>query len=394
MRVLFFHETTSPSGGGANRHVHDILPKLRQRGISVALVHCRDTPSRFSGTGYIFDELKEVRPLSQKGTSRLHAILDDFRPDLVQIHRSSNFFIDPLIEKISPVFRFIHYHFPYCSGGKMTWKFPLSACHQAHGNSCLLSHFLRGCGSANPLLNLWRHKKTTEFLGVLRNLTALQTMSEEIVNNLIRNGIEKEKIHLLPAPAPAPTHRPHAKPATGRRSVLHVGGMTSRKGIWVAIRTLRALPDDCDLVLAGDGNELSSVESHIRRRGLGDRVRIYPAPSPEEWGLLYHQADLVILPCLWNEPTGLAAMRATAYAKPIIAFCTNGIKDWLKDGINGTLIPMEKRNLFPSKVGEMMRNPAELRKMGDNARKLWQENHRMDSHIDALLHCYQSVLEK
>lgn len=394
MKFLFLHESALPTGSGTSLYVHAILPKLRQRGHEVALVHCRNSETRFQGTGYIFDELHDARPLSHKSAARLQAILDDFNPDLVQIHQTSNFYLDSTIRKTAPVFRFIHHHRSYCSGGSMTWQFPLSPCQKAHGNGCLARHFFRGCGNLNPFLNFWRYKKTDAFLQSLRSATTLQTMSGEIVQNLLRNGISKENIYLLPTPVPAPSHRLLNQPDIRRRTVLHVGGMTSKKGIWVAIRTLRALPDDCDLVLAGEGNEHARVEEHIRRRGLGDRVRIYPSPSPEEWCQLYHQADLVILPCLWNEPIGLVAMRAMAYAKPVAAYFTGGISDWLQDGINGRLVALENKNLFPAVIGDLMRNPGELRKMGDNARKLWQEKHRMDSHIDALLSCYQSVLAK
>lgn len=394
MKILFFHSTSASTGGGANPYVFDILPRLRQAGHEVALVHARDSNSYFRGTGYIFDELKVVRSLTPKAKARLNAIIDDFRPDIVQCHHVPNFYVDEHLHSVVPVVRFIHDHKAYCSGENMTWRLPLQNCHKAHGQACLLRHYVCRCGSRNPLQNFLRYQRVEGFLKALRSSAHLQVLTEEMRRNLVINGIEMSKIQVLPSPVPSPIGRPSSATSNGRRMVLHVGGLLSKKGIWVAIRTLRAFPADCDLVFAGSGAESSAMEDHIKNRGLGDRVRVFSELSPEEWGQLYHQASLVIMPCLWNEPLGLVALRAMAYGKPVVAYRNGGLTEWVEDGVNGILVSLEKRNQFQEKVGALLRAPEELRRMGENARRLWQEKHRMGSHLDALLAGYQSLIKK
>jgi glycosyltransferase involved in cell wall biosynthesis len=391
MRILFFHLTPAPTGGSANQYVFDILPRIREAGHAIALVHARDTPSQFRGTGYIYDELKEPRPVDKKAAARLRAIVEDFAPDLIQFHHVPNYFLDGMLQHEFPLVRFVHTHTPYCSGQTMTWRLPLRACAKAHGRACLVRHVFRGCGALNPMENWMRYQGVSQFLGALRKCAAVQTLTQSVQENLVRNGVPEERIQLLPTPVPPPLGKAPERGTSKRRVVLHVGGLISRKGIWVAIRTLRALPSDCDLVFAGGGPDHAVIERHIKSRGLGDRVRVFAQPSLEEWGTLYGQADLVILPCLWNEPLGLPAIRAMAYGKPVVAYRTGGLPDWLVDGENGVLVPLEKRNEFQNAVAHLLNHPEELARLGKQAQKMWAENHRMEAHLAALLEGYEKV---
>lgn len=395
MRILFFHEQATSLGGGASQYVMDVLPRLRSLGHEVALVHCRGQEDRFSGTGYIFNEIKQTTRPSEKTRVRLEAILDDFRPDVVQFHRVDNPGLDSLMRERAPVLRFVHQHRSYCSGGQMTWRFPYRSCTRPHSPACLVRHLLNGCGSSNPIENALRFRRVTDLLVALREASLVQTLTNEVRLNLLRNGVSAERIQLLPAPVPAPEARSAAVVSPDRRRlVLHVGGLLSRKGIWIAIRTLRALPEDCDLIFLGSGAEHDNLKQHIKRRGLDRRVRIYPDPQPADWSRFYAQAELVLAPCIWNEPLALPALRASAYGKPVVAFATGGLLDWIEDGHNGLLVAPHRRRDFPQVVGELLRDEARLRRLGDNARRRWQERHRMELHLEALVAGYNRAQEE
>jgi glycosyltransferase involved in cell wall biosynthesis len=224
----------------------------------------------------------------------------------------------------------------------------------------------------------------------------VQTLTNEVRDNLLRNGVSADRLQLLPAPVPPPEA---GIPATAvkpdsRRLILHVGGLLSRKGIWIAIRTLRAMPEDCDLVFLGSGEERDKLEYHIKQRGLDRRVRIYPDPQPADWSRFYAEADLVLAPCIWNEPLALPALRASAYGTPVVAFATGGLLDWIEDGFNGRLVDPSRRREFPQVVGALLRDPETLSQLGENARRRWQERHRMELHLEALVEGYTRVQEE
>jgi glycosyltransferase involved in cell wall biosynthesis len=251
-------------------------------------------------------------------------------------------------------------------------------------------HLTRGCGSWNPVLNYVRYRAVGRNLAALRRLPALQVMSGSVRGQLIANGIPEDRITILPPYAPPPTGARH-EGYTSVRTVLHVGGILGQKGVWMVVRMIRELPKDVQIVFAGGGAERELLESHVRRRGLGDRVRIVGEATPEQWSLLYREATLVIMPVLWNEPLGLEGLGAMAYGKPVVAFDSEGIREWLSDGETGICVPFGGRRAFREAVGGLLEDRDRLHGMGRRAREVWQSKFRPENHLNALVAHYEKV---
>jgi glycosyltransferase involved in cell wall biosynthesis len=83
-----------------------------------------------------------------------------------------------------------------------------------------------------------------------------------------------------------------------------------------------------------------------------------------------------------------------AYGKPVVAYKTGGLPDWLIDGENGVLVPLSRRNEFQNAVARLLNDPAELARLGRQAQKIWAERHRMEAHLQALLEGYEKVRER
>ena len=389
MRILFFNRAAVPLGGGMNRLAVDTARRLRSAGHEVAMVHAREG-GQFDGTGYIYDDLdRRLMPRDRKAL-RLEAILEDFAPDVIQLHGVANTLLDGWLAARRPTVRFVHNHDSYCSGSRLTLQRPLQACTRAHGRGCCVSHILRGCASVNPGVNLMRYRSVSRSLAALRVVHGVQVMSGTLRRQLEVNGIPAGNIVQLPPFAPAPFGSPAGSPASVR-SILHVGGLLGHKGMWLLVRMLRELPRDVQLVFAGGGREKDMLEAHVRRRRLGDRVRIVGEPTPAQWALLYREASLVVMPVLWNEPLGLDGLAAMAYGKPVVAFDTGGISEWLIDGKNGILVPFGQRDVFRDTVCGLLGDRARLQTLGRGARHAWEQNFRPERHISALLEFYEKV---
>lgn len=389
MRILFFHRSAVPKGGGMNRLVVDTIRRLRSAGHEVALVHARGS-GKLEGTGYIYDDLdRRLRP-GDRDALRLEAVLEDFAPDVIQLHGVGNTLLDGWLAARKPTVRFVHNHDFYCSGRRLTLQRPAAPCRRAHGRGCCASHLLRGCGSWNPALNWVRYKAVGRSLGALSSLHGLQVMSGTVRRQLVLNGVPEEKIVSLPPYAPVPPPTRHGE-MSSLRTILHVGGLLGQKGVWMVVRMAGELPRDVQLVLAGGGEEREMLEAHVRRRALGSRVRIVGEPTPEQWSLLYREADLVVMPVRWNEPLGLEGLGAMAYGKPVVAFDTEGIREWLTDGETGVIIPFAARREFQAAVLGLLGDPARLRAMGQRAREAARAKFPPERHLGALLAFYDKV---
>jgi glycosyltransferase involved in cell wall biosynthesis len=390
MRILFFNRSALPIGGGMNRLAIDTARRLRRAGHEVALVHSREG-GQFDGTGYIYDDLDyRLMPRDEKAT-RLEAIIEDFSPDVIQLHGVGNTLLDGWLAARKPTVRFVHNHNFYCSGRMLTLQRPAEPCRKAHGRACCFSHVLRGCGSANPAANFMRYRAVDRSLRALRSLHGLQVMSESVARQLEANGVPPEKVVRLPLYAPV-WPAADAAPSSSLRTILHVGGLLGHKGVWMVVRMLRDLPGDVQLVLAGGGKDKEVIEEHVRRRGLGARVRIVGEPTPEQWSFLYRESTLVVMPVLWNEPLGLEGLAAMSHGKPVVAFGTEGIRQWLRHGETGVCVDFGDRAGFRVAVRELIDDRARLRDLGRKAREIWRENFSPQRHIGALLEHYDRVI--
>ena len=389
MRLLFFNRSAVPLGGGMNRLVIDTARRLRSAGHEVALVHARNG-GQFDGTGYIYDDLDFRILPSDANALRLEAILEDFSPDVIQLHGVGNTLLDGWLSARAPTVRFVHNHIFYCSGQRLTLDRPQEPCKRVHGRGCCAMHVVRGCGSLNPVVNFLRYRSVGRSLQALGSVHGLQVLSASLRRQLIANGLPEDRVMQLPPYSPPPTaaDRDAVSP---HRSILHVGGLLGHKGVWMVVRMLRDLPPDVQLIFAGGGREIAILESHVRRRGLGNRVRIVGEPTPEQWSLLYREATLVVMPVLWNEPLGLDGLSAMAHGKPVVAFETDGIREWLTDGETGVCVKFGRRRVFREVVCELLDDRQRLILLGRRARQVWEQKFQPSHHLKALVASYEKV---
>lgn len=393
MRILIFNQTAAPVQGEMNPYVLDIAARLRDEGETVALVHGRTPKSEFEGTGYIFDHLRESLADDADVRVRLDAIMDDFAPDIIQIQGVTNTKIDAWLSARAPTVRFIHTHRFYCSGLNMTWQTPRRICQLPHGRSCLLHHALNRCGSKNVAANFLRYRRVGKALEHFKSLHGLQVASESMRENLVRNGIPPEQIELIPLYA-APPLAPKMKSKTAGRIILHHGGLLKKKGVWLLTKSLRSLPKDVSIVFAGGGVLQDALESYVKSHGLSERIRIMGDLTPLQWSHLYHQASLIAIPSVWNEPLGLAGIHAMAHGKPVVAFRSGGISEWLEDGVTGIAVPFGERAQFVKSVQRLLDDPDLSAQLGANGRKIWTQKFQPQHHIENLRAYYERIIAK
>ena len=390
MRILILNQIPAPAQGEMNYYVLDVAARLQAAGDAVGLVHGRQPESKFLGTGYIFDHLQESLRNDDDARVRLEAIVHDFDPDIVQIHGVTNVKIDGWLAALKPTVRFVHTHRFYCSGQNMTWQFPRRSCELPHAPACLLHHVLNRCGSANPGTNFYHYRKVGQALQQFQHLHGLQTASRSMLENLVRNGIPREKIELLPLYAPAPIATNITQPL--RRIVLHHGGLQRKKGVWLLAKNLDQLPDDVAIVFAAGGELQPALEHFVKHHHLGERIRIMGDLTPLQWSQLYRQAALVVIPSMWNEPLGLAGIYAMSHSKPVVAFESGGIPDWLANGENGVTIPFCNKKLFLQTVKQLLNEPSRLAEMGARGREIWEQKFQPQHHVEKLRAYYERII--
>jgi glycosyltransferase involved in cell wall biosynthesis len=119
------------------------------------------------------------------------------------------------------------------------------------------------------------------------------------------------------------------------------------------------------LVILGEGEERSNLESLIVAKGLQDRVRLAgQVPRPSH---ILGQADLFVLSSRY-EGFPNALMEAMACKLAVISTdCPNGPRDIIRDGVDGLLVPPDDVNALAKGMDRLMANPAERQRLGARA---------------------------
>jgi glycogen synthase len=116
-----------------------------------------------------------------------------------------------------------------------------------------------------------------------------------------------------------------------RPYVLALGRLTWKKGFDLLLEALARLgPRGPDLLLAGQGEQQSELESLARRLGLSGRVHFLGTVSQAEVVRLLNGSLFLAVPSR-AEPFGIVALEALAAGKPVLATRVGGMAEFLSD---------------------------------------------------------------
>ena len=224
----------------------------------------------------------------------------------------------------------------------------------------------------NPLHH-WVSLRDRVMIGGLR-FRRYVALSERIVDELQRYyGVPRDRIALIPNGvnldrfAPLPDDRAATRAALGLPPdapvLLFVGHEFDRKGLAHAIDALALLSDGgARLVVVGAG-QAAPFRHQARRLGVGERVLFTGARG--DLPQLYRAADAFVFPTAY-ESFSLTCMEAMACGLPVLAPACGGIEDYLRDGVNGRVIPRDGAGIAAA-LAPVLADPALRARLGAGA---------------------------
>lgn len=175
----------------------------------------------------------------------------------------------------------------------------------------------------------------------LRRVDRLVCPSEYLASLALAWGVPKERVSVLPNPAPAVADVPTRDDARARFEIVgptlaFAGRVTRQKSLEVALGAL-AQVEGVTLLLAGDGPGLESVRACASDLDLGDRVRFLGALDRHGVLTLFRAADASLLSSSWeNFPH--TVVESLAVGTPVVATRVGGVAEIVHDGENGLLV--------------------------------------------------------
>ncbi|MFZ1721463.1 MAG: glycosyltransferase [Microgenomates group bacterium] len=181
---------------------------------------------------------------------------------------------------------------------------------------------------------------------------------------------------------------------TKHPSILYLGRLRDYKCVDVLIHAfvtvLRKVPN-ARLTIAGDGNERAKLQELTKTLKISEYVTFTARVSEVEKSKLFTKSWVCVHPSL-VEGWGITNIEANACGTPVIASNVDGLRDSVKDGITGILVPPKDSNALATAL-QLILTDQKLRKKLSNEAKKWAESFSWDRASEEFLKAVEADLK-
>ncbi len=197
-------------------------------------------------------------------------------------------------------------------------------------------------------------------------------ISESTRDDLVARGIPRERIAVVHPGVDTEHYTPDPE---GQRFVpprfVYIGRLRRYKGVDLVIQALalaRRERPDLELAIAGSGDDRPRLERLAGDLGLGDAVQFLGfVDEPTKLALL-RRAVANVFPSP-KEGWGITVMEAAACGTPSLASDSPGLRDSVRDGSTGLLVPHGDPAALARAMLRLAGDAAEVDRLGAAARR-------------------------
>lgn len=165
-----------------------------------------------------------------------------------------------------------------------------------------------------------------------------------------------------------------------------VGRAVEKKGFDDLLQALALLPPGLAwrLTHIGGGPLLEALKAKAQQLGVADRIKWLGAQTQDRIVAELRACDLFTLPsrpAADGDRDGLpnVIMEAASQALPIVATDFAGVPEFVEHGRSGRLVPPGDPAALAAALGQLARDPAERRRLGEGARRRVQDDFSADA---------------
>jgi len=156
----------------------------------------------------------------------------------------------------------------------------------------------------------------------------------------------------------------------GYSNLVYIGRLAKNKGIDEAIDALRILAKEpiyrkVRLLIAGTGTEERRLKEYVRQQLMEERVFFLGPIHGEEKIRFWCEAAIFLFPTSLNEGLPYTVIESLASGTPLVATKVGGIKDAVREGVEGVFVEPQDPAMLAAKVRDILENPERLREMSD-----------------------------
>jgi glycosyltransferase involved in cell wall biosynthesis len=206
------------------------------------------------------------------------------------------------------------------------------------------------CGLADSWLNQAQIRKTLREYALADQI---YVHSEYVRQSFLDAGIPAEKLVRTVLHPDSRFVPPQRRPEDDTLRIVYVGRVEMTKGIALLFEAFNRLSvSNVELRLVG-GWSTRSVRRQLQSRIAQDpRITVQPGdPLP-----VLQKADVFVHPS-YEDGFGYAPMEALACGVPVVVTEDTGMKEYVRDGVNGFVVPTGSVDAIVAALQRLARNP-------------------------------------
>jgi len=339
LHVVNWQDRSNPHAGGAEAHLHEIFGRLVRRGHEVTLLCSgfRGAAPRTTLDGIDVHRAGSRYSFPVAAWPYWRRVLAPRRPDV-------------LVEDIN--------------------KVPLMTPWWGAERTVALVHHLFGTtafaeASAPIATAVWAAERP---LGWFYRGVPFQAVSESTKADLVARGLPAAAITVIHNGVDVTALTPEPSARASRPRFVYLGRLKRYKRIDLILEGFARLAHDAaTLHIAGTGDDRPRLEQVARSLDLGDRVRFL--------GFVSETGKLALLRSAWavvftspKEGWGITNLEAAACGTPVIASDSPGLRDSVRHGETGYLVPHGDVAALTAAMRQIADSPDLVAQLGRGAR--------------------------
>jgi|SRR5579859_3529366 len=215
--------------------------------------------------------------------------------------------------------------------------------------------------------------------------------------SLERCGLPRSSVIYHGIADPLPNYIPLEAATSDESKILfaYVGRLVSEKGISFLLQAASVLREEgysFGIRLIGDGPERSNIESIIAQRSLQSHVRITGFLTSTALAEVIRSVHVVVMPSVWEETAGLAAIEQMMRGKLVIASDIGGLGEVLDD--SGLKCQPGDVKALADAMRRVLQQPSIVGSLGQQARTRALGFFRRDSMITSHSQVYRGLVAR
>lgn len=150
-----------------------------------------------------------------------------------------------------------------------------------------------------------------------------------------------------------------------QKTIIYLGRLTKSKRVDHVLRAFRIISrseKDSRLLIAGSGPEEKNLVSLAGELGISSQTEFLGRVSDEMKAEVLSKAHLMLFPAV-REGWGLVTLEANACGTPVIGYDVHGLRDSIKDGVNGYLVDEGDTNAMAKRAVQLLGDSSALKKL-------------------------------